>query len=254
MRDKDITDHFFDAKNSIDGLSDIESNQPLDYREVIYAYERTTYSSIYTIDYEKKSFEYVSENPLFLCGHSVEEVRQMGYSFYYRYVDKNDLDLLLKINKIGFDFFEKLPIADRRLFTISYDFNLHSEGQKILVNQKLTPIYLTESGKIWKALCVVSLSTKKRAGNISIYKKGSNYLSYYDLEEERWKSKEAILLSDREKQIIQLSIRGFTINEIAVEMFVSPETIKFHRKKIFNKMEVTNMSEAIFYAANNKLL
>ncbi len=34
--------------------------------------------SIYVIDFNKKGFLYVSDNPLFLCGMSAEQVREMG--------------------------------------------------------------------------------------------------------------------------------------------------------------------------------
>ena len=64
------------------------------------------YSCVYVIDYEKQAFEYVSDNPLFLCGHSAKEVKEKGYAFYYKYVAKEDLDLLARIISIGFDYFE----------------------------------------------------------------------------------------------------------------------------------------------------
>lgn len=250
-----MKDRFFLENNTIKGFTENEINKPLDYKEVIYAFERTTYASIYTIDYHKQAFEYVSENPLFLCGHSVDEVREMGYAFYFKNVVPEDLELLIKVNKVGFDFYDKIPLSDKKLYTISYDFHLKADGNnRILVNQKLTPLFLTDEGAIWKALCIVSLSTAKSPGNIKISKKGFNQELYFDLEDERWKSMDGIKLSEREKEIIRLSIRGFTINDIGNEIFVSPETVKFHRKKLFTKLGVSSMPEAIFYVANNKLI
>jgi DNA-binding CsgD family transcriptional regulator len=69
-----------------------------------------------------------------------------------------------------------------------------------------------------------------------------------------WKNLDKIELSDREKEIIQYSIRGYAINEIAEKLFISPDTVKFHRKKMFEKMDVANISEAISYATVNKLV
>lgn len=250
-----MIDRFFLKSNTISGFTEEELKKPLDYKEVIYAFERTAYASIYTIDYEKQSFEYVSENPLFLCGHSVDEVREMGYAFYFKNVVPEDLELLIKVNKVGFDFYDKIPLSDKKLYTISYDFHLKTDDNKrVLVNQKLTPLFLTGDGAIWKALCIVSLSTAKTAGNIKISKKGYNQELYFDLKDKRWRSIDGIKLSEREKEILRLSIRGFTINDIGNEIFVSPETVKFHRKKLFTKLGVSSMPEAIFYAANNKLL
>lgn len=248
-------DSFFSFKNTVNNVSDNEQKQTENYIEPIKALARTTYNSIYVIDYQKKGFDYVSENPLFLCGHTGEEVTEMGYLFYFKYVVKKDLDLLLKVNEVGFEFYEKIPIEERKFYTISYDFHLkNQEGKTFLINQKLTPLFLTEDGKIWKAICIVSLSNEHSSGNIRIFKKGDNKVWKYDLDGDFWKSEGKIELSEREKEVLSFSMRGFTINEIAESIFVSPDTVKFHRKKLFEKLNVNNISEAVAYATNNKLI
>jgi len=251
----DKIDDFFSNKNTVNSISDEEKQQTSNYLEPIKAFARTTYKSIYVIDYQEKGFEYVSDNPLFLCGHTAEEVKEMGYAFYFKYVTEQDLNLLLKINTVGFDFYENIPLEERKNHTISYDYHLKTlEGRKILINQKLTPLFLTKDGKIWKAICIISLSAENTSGNIRIYKKGSNKLFSYDLDGDFWKESDVIKLTSREREILQYSTRGYTISEVAEAIFVSPDTVKFHRKKLFEKLDVANISEAIVYATNNKLI
>lgn len=246
---------FFSQINTVEHLSETDIKNPPHYLEAIKALERLTYASLYIIDYHKKAFEYVSENPLFLCGHTAKEVQQMGYEFYFKYVTAEDLDFLIKVNQIGFSFYEQIPLSERKSYTISYDFHVKPEGsQRILLHQKFTPLCLTETGKIWKGLCVTSLSTEQNVGKVTITKLGTNKIFLYNFSTGKWEPEEKISLSDREKEIIQLSVRGFTIRDIAEEIFVSTETIKFHRKKAFEKMGVTNIAEAISFATNNKLL
>lgn len=246
---------FFSSRNTVQNISNNEQKQTANYLEPIKAFARTTYKSIYIINYQEKGFEYVSENPLFLCGHTAAEVKEMGYLFYFKYVIEKDQDLLLKINTVGFDFYEKIPLEQRKSHTISYDYHLkNQEGKIFLINQKLTPLFLTDDGKIWKAICIISLSNEQNSGNIKIYKKGENKIFNYDLKGDFWKTEEKIILSNREKEVLRFSIRGFTINEIAENIFVSPDTVKFHRRKLFDKIEVANISEAIVYATNNKLI
>ncbi|KRD12429.1 LuxR family transcriptional regulator [Flavobacterium sp. Root901] len=254
MTDQD-SNSFFDSRNTIYGLTDDERAQKFHYLEPIKAFARATYTSIYVIDYLEQGFEFVSDNPLFLCGNTAQEVLEMGYAFYFKHVPPADLDLLLKINSIGFDFYEKTPVEDRILYTISYDFHLkNQEGKLILINQKLTPVFLTNTGKIWKAICIISLSSERKAGNVKIHKNGENLVHSYNLVLDHWEDSQKISLSKREQEILQLSTRGFTINEIAEAVFLSPDTVKFHRKKLFEKLEVTNISEAIVFATNNKLI
>lgn len=250
----DVND-FFSFRNTVNNVSNNDEQKTANYLEPVMAFARTTYKSIYIIDYQKKGFEYVSDNPLFLCGHTAEEVQEMGYAFYFKYVIEGDLNLLLKINEAGFEFYERIPTEDRKNYTISYDYHLkNQEGKTILINQKLTPMFLTNEGKIWKALCIISLSAEQQAGNITIYKKGDNKLFKYDLEGSFWRTSERIKLTNREKEILLFSTRGYTISEIAEAIFVSPDTVKFHRRKLFDKLDVTNISEAIAYATNNKLI
>ena len=246
---------FFDSRNTVHSLTDKERSQISDYLEPVKAFSRATYTSVYVIDYMKQGFEFVSENPLFLCGNTATEVLEMGYAFYFNHVPALDLELLMKINLVGFDFYEKLALDERILHTISYDFHLkNKEGKLILINQKLTPVFLTDNGKIWKALCIISLSSERNSGNIKIYKNGENKVYVYNLIHDCWETSEKVSLSRREKEILQFSTRGFTINEIADTIFVTPDTVKFHRRKLFEKLEVTNISEAIAYATNNKLI
>jgi len=248
-------DDFFTLRNTVNEVSKKNKKTIENYLEPIKAFARTTYKSIYIIDYNKKGFDYVSDNPLFLCGNKASEVKEMGYDFYLKHVIETDLELLLKINTIGFDYYENLPLNERLDYTISYDFHLKDlDGKVFLINQKLTPLFLTDDGKVWKAMCVISLSSEQNSGNIKVYKKGSDKVIEYDLESNCWKQSDKIDLSEREIEILHHSIKGYTIKEISEKLFISSETVKFHRKKLFVKLDVNNISEAIAYVIGNNLI
>ena len=247
-------DRFFSSKNTVSHLSEETASQTQDYLKVVQAFARLTYQSVYVIDYEKKAFDFVSDNPLFLCGLSSDEVKEMGYDFYFKYVDPQDLALLITINEAGFDFYEKLPVNERIDYTISYDFQLVNENRnRVLVNHKLTPLFLNDDGKIWKAMCVVSLSHQQHSGNITISRQNSETIHVFDPERRIWRKDQRIVLTDRETDILRLYARGFTIAQIAERLFISPDTVKFHRKKLFDKIGVDNITEAMSYATHHRL-
>ncbi|WP_228458897.1 hypothetical protein [Chryseobacterium bernardetii] len=56
---------FFNEKNEVSKDADIDFSQDGEYLEAVKALARTTYQSLYVINYQTKGFEYVSENPLF---------------------------------------------------------------------------------------------------------------------------------------------------------------------------------------------
>ncbi|KIQ17236.1 LuxR family transcriptional regulator [Flavobacterium sp. MEB061] len=244
------------SRNKIEATSEADRFQFGNYLEVIKSFAKITYQSIYVIDYEKMKFEYVSNNPLFLCGFSAEEVLEMGYEFYFNNVPKEDLELLNTINNAGFDFYDKLPNNDeRKLYSISYDFHLKGKHDKpILINHKLTPLFLNQQGAVWKSLCLVSISHNKIAGNIIINKQGSDTLWKFDLSDKVWIAKNKLKLKDKELEILRLYAQGLTINQIAEKMFVSPDTIKYYRRKIFETFEVKNFTEALSFALDNKII
>lgn len=61
-------------------------------------------------------------------------------------------------------------------------------------------------------------------------------------------------LTTGEKNVITLSIQGYTTAEIADRLFLSPDTVKKYRQRLFEKLKVRNISEAIAVATNSKLL
>ena len=250
----DEIQRFFSGKNTVAYLSEAAYAQSGNYLEVLRAVARLSYMSMYVIDYQRKAFEYVSDNPLFLCNHTPAEVMAMGYSFYFKYVSPEDLEMLIRVNEIGFDFFDRTPLEDRKNYSISYDFNLQTGREKILVNHKLTPIFITSEGKIWKALCVVSLSSNTTSGNILLSKTGEDSFWELSLDTGKWNKMDKSKLSERELQIVRLHAQGLTISEIADRTFIAIDTVKFHRRKLFEKLQVKNMAEALAYVKNNKLL
>ncbi|MEN0053838.1 MAG: helix-turn-helix transcriptional regulator [Mucilaginibacter sp.] len=243
------------TRSKIKPTSATEHAQLDNYLEVIRSFSRLTYESVYVIDYEKMGFEYVSENPLFLCGYSAEEVLTMGYEFYFKNVPEIDLQLLTIINNAGFDFYDKLPPGDRMLYGITYDFHLtRKDGKQLLINHKLTPLFLNADKKVWKAMCIVSISHQKKAGNVYIYKQGSPDRWELDITNGFWRKSLKPQLSKRELEILHLHARGFSINEIAEMLFVVPDTVKYYRRRIFERLQVSNMAEALHYAIDSKMI
>ena len=243
-------------RNKIKTISNEDELQFGNYLEVIKSFAKITYQSVYVIDYEEMKFEYVSDNPLFLCGYSSEEVLEMGYEFYFNNVPKEDLELLTLINNLGFDFYDKLPgTDDRKLYSISYDFHLKGKYEKpVLINHKLTPLFLNENGAVWKSLCIVAISHNQNTGNATINKEGSDTLWKLNITKKVWIEENKLKLKEKELEILRLYAQGLTINQIAERMFISSDTVKYYRRKIFEIFGVKNVTEALSFAVDNKII
>jgi two-component system, NarL family, response regulator LiaR len=61
-------------------------------------------------------------------------------------------------------------------------------------------------------------------------------------------------LSEREREVLALMVKGLNNNEIAERLFVSLSTVKHHVSHILSKLGATNRAEAVVMAVQNNLI
>ena len=151
------TEDFFIPENKVKLPEELDYSRVDEYIRSAEAFSRSTYQSVYIIDYFKQNFLYVSPNPMFLCGLTPDEMKELGYRFYLEYVPEEEQQILLSLNEAGFNFYSNVPLEDRKNWMISYDFHILNNGHPILINHKLTNLALASDGRVWLALCVFLL-------------------------------------------------------------------------------------------------
>ena len=61
------------------------------------------------------------------------------------------------------------------------------------------------------------------------------------------------MLSDREYQVLRLLVAGASINQIASDLSLSPNTISTHKHRLMRKLNISSNAELIQYALSRKL-
>ncbi len=61
-------------------------------------------------------------------------------------------------------------------------------------------------------------------------------------------------LSEREKQVLQLLVDGYSYKMIAGEMYIAIDTVRSHIKKIYEKLHVNSKSEAVAKAFKDRIV
>lgn len=235
--EKKIT-NFFTALNKIQIIEKADYTNFKNVIETAKAISRASNFGVYVFDYFKRSIVYASKNMLFWCGISDEEIYKNGYDTYLKYIPENDLKMLVDINNAAFDFFNKNISYQQLDYSLSYDFHVRN----FMVNQHYTPV-LVKNNKIWIALCLICPSSKKTSGNVIMKTGNGNYK--YSFEMKKWVLQPTLTLSDKEKLIIRYSAQGYSMKEIAARTFSSENTIKIQKQKLFKKLNVVSISEAI---------
>lgn len=245
---------FFLKSNSIYNVTDEDYEKINILISAAKAFSKSTHQCVYIIDYFKQNFLYVSENLAYWCGQTSDKIKDFGYQFYLDYIPEKEQQMLLEINKKGFDLFNEFTLSERLDYTISYNFHI-IHGKKLrLVNHHLTPMLLTKDGRVWLALCTIAMSSKNTAGHIIVKKPGAKFYYEYSLEKHKWMMKEGITLSETERDVLVLSAQGYTMNDIADKLCKSVDTIKACKRALFSKLDVKNIAEALSYATNYALL
>jgi len=101
----------------------------------------------------------------------------------------------------------------------------------------LKSIRQVHEGEIW-------LDNRMTAEVIDAFKKSA----------ESGQRREKPLLSDREKEVVQLVSQGFRNREIGEKLFISEQTVKNHLHNIFDKLGVSDRLELALYAIHHKLV
>jgi DNA-binding NarL/FixJ family response regulator len=67
------------------------------------------------------------------------------------------------------------------------------------------------------------------------------------------KNRIKVKVTHREQEIVDFIINGFSSKEIADKLFISPETVRTHRKNIFSKFNVNSATQLINTVLNNSI-
>ena len=185
-----------------------------------------------------------SDNPLFLSGLTTQEVMAAGGTFNTQYVSEGENIMIVKIIKAWFRFLENIPTEEKLLYSIRYDYML----DKTLVNNVMTVAFLSEEGKPWLVTCTSKVSTNSGSGNVRIMKNNSSTIWNYSIINDKWTQDSMVVLTDIERAVLRLSIQGKREKEICDEIYRSIDGLKSIKKKIFYKMEVNNITEAVSFA------
>jgi len=63
-----------------------------------------------------------------------------------------------------------------------------------------------------------------------------------------------VILSPREREVLQLLVQGFSLSEIARELTISIKTVDTHKTRMLNKLNLSKKSELVQYAIKYNLI
>lgn len=85
-------------------------------------------------------------------------------------------------------------------------------------------------------------------------KEGSRTIHEYNLEMHAWVERKLPRLNATENIILTRLMQGYTMEEISNNNSISLNTLKASKRLLFQKLNVSNISQAITYSMNYRLI
>ncbi|GHT23610.1 hypothetical protein FACS189430_07130 [Bacteroidia bacterium] len=210
--------------------------------------ERITDSSIYLIDFMGNSLLYISDNDLSFPDKPEGQVK-FDTSFLRQKVDSDDaLPLLNSYNAIK----KYLQTADCNFPEIDYfscTYRLLRGKHHLMVHQRTIPEIVQGSPRL--AICTISTSVAKYAGNLEIYYCGGKEYAKYSLHRRQWNSRQPIIkLTEQECSLVKQAKRGLSTHDIADMLNLSEGRVRNFSSQLYDKLEVKSMAQALIHLSN----
>lgn len=128
------------------------------------------------------------------------------------------------------------------------------QGQDAMASHKLSIIHSDKQGNPQLVMGVVSPSVREREECIVFRFADEDTLYRYQHETGLWTRHPLPHLTNNEIAMLRLTLQGHSLEAIGRLMYKSPESVKYYRRQVFEKLNVRNITEALVVAADYCLL
>lgn len=217
------------------------------------AIETMTDIDAYIIDLKNQRILYATQGGTLYSDSNYGKDRVTGLSWFDKIIAAEDLPRISVINHEAFNLYYSLPAGRRKKCYFTQDFRIKvKNGATVMVNHKETVLDLTESGTLRLTLCVISYPTSDKPGNAYIKMTDTNTVYEFIKSSGKFIEVKTQKLTSKATSVLKLSSNGKNEVQIAKELGISINTVKYHKKRIFSQLGVKNTAEAIQWMNNQK--
>lgn len=218
-----------------------------------------SYMPYYIIDRARDIFCRISDNSDYLLGMPMEEILLMGPTDYYETYFPRLVKQAIESAKVkALRIYPTLTDEERKTFQIRLNVALQLPSGIRHVQHRIHPIAIEDridQSANYLLGAIAMSSSKQRDIAIMLYMyQGKLKRFRYNGKADKWELLEQLELSEIEKRILTLFYRGLDYKSVAREVGHKPLTVQSYKKKLFDKLGVHTIGEAISFAISYKLL
>jgi DNA-binding CsgD family transcriptional regulator len=186
-----------------------------------------------------------------VSGYSAAEIEAQNIEFMFNFPLQEDTGFNMVISKLAMQYINSRPAEEKELIYIVYFYRARrKEGKVITVQHQAIPLYFDENhipfifSNIFTDISYLGVTQVPHA---LIVNRFTNEI--FHIEPDRLQlTKAETLFSAREREIIRLLLKGNNSHHIAQQLFISPETVRTHRKNILKKAGLSSTVGLLGYA------
>ncbi len=234
----------------------IEFKPIIDVLELLFGNMALGNFFINVIDFRDYTYPYNSPNSLQVVGYTKEEIGDINWLVSVVHPDDHPIFMDYTVKVLSY--IQALPIEQKKRAMINHCFRIRHGVTKefIWIYQQHHMSYIDKNGSLVYTISLVTdvthltnqtqptwSVTERLDDGTHIYHIGS------EMDNGAVKQKKP-LLTNREKEVVNLSARGFQTREISKQLGVGYQTVLTYKKNILKKTKSRNMPEAVAYAIN----
>lgn len=249
---QDVNTLFFNNSKEPDAFEDGALDMELRIKTIA-TFARLTNATCFVIDFDEHRMLYQTEKMLFLNEVSLYDFQRQCENPYWGLVREDTLKHLLHLRNNYPLSGKTMDAEDYKTHVCTIDYPIVVKKKEFYVNQKFTPLLMRSDGITKIGLFLVGPSTCNHLESFIIAESGKRWRFDFNVGQyEKFDLSKALSLT--EKVILTRVQKGLTIEEIAEDLNLSVPTIKTHRTRIFKKLKVKSMGEALTVISNYNLI
>ncbi len=216
---------------------------------VIDASFRLSRLSTFAIDFDSHKLIYQSEHLPFIDESTTTDIQRDCINPYWSLISEETLEKLLIIQKNYLLSGKELSVEEYINHVCTIDYPIILRNHELFITQKFTPLTMRSDGITKIGIFTINYSNKKEIESSIIAPSGKRFSFNFD-KQKFVEYAPGVTLSFAEKAILHRVRMGMTNEEIANSLHISINTVKTHRMRIFKKLHVDTITEALTVIGN----
>ncbi len=215
----------------------------------------------FIINHDSSTYEYLSDNTTPILGYPSIDFLKGGVSFGLSMVETSDREAIHQFVEPTLSAYMHRFAKQGELHKVNFSFNYKirkSDGSLIWVLETMTVIEVNEQGfPLLSLFHLVDITHSKKDDKIDlcIHKqvKNGQYMPIHSSSYAVVK-KAATCFTEREEEILEEILKGYSSKEIADRLYISLHTVSSHRKNMLKKTGCKNAFELMHLYNSNSLV